>query len=394
MIFIRSLLLIQLLLIILNITFFQTAWLLPNTPSEFKNNELAQKVLTDLKKKINSFEFFSKDACNSFEHFLINSKEIAQQCPIARIDYKKNTGFTVGYHTEICDPRSIWFVYRIEQTFIPFLNSLSFKSDTSFSFFVPFKDAAYCPPEMAAFFSKVPFLKCDKKTSDNNNNKVILIPDFFCLRKDFEKDIADIYSSNVQRPFFERLDTAAFRGALSGGRGSMENFNKIPRLNLLMLSHKHPNYIDARSTEAYSFYAEKSESGNNFIEFMQKTFGDPSPFTPFYEMTKYRYNISLDGWVSAWRRPLQIMFTGSVPLFQTNYETYFSPYLIENIHYVSFKSDMSDILKKIDWLRANPEQAFFIAKEAEKIAFTIMTPYFHKEFMHLLLTLIAQKFKT
>ena len=125
---------------------------------------------------------------------------------------------------------------------------------------------------------------------------------------------------------------------------------------------------------------------------MYKTCGPPAPFVPFEEMVKYKYNVPLDGGVSAWGRTPWVLFTKSVLLYHSIFETFYTPYFKPYVHYIPIKPDMSDMKEKIDELRANPELYKKIVKNGSQFAEEIFTPEAIKEYWVAVLKGISAKF--
>lgn len=348
-----------------------------------QDRSISQQMFADAEAYIASFEPFSMQVCDEFENF-IRAKKINK---FLRINYEKGIGFSASIHA---DNKHLW-VQRFQKGFIPYLNLSGFDHDKNFSFFVPLEDLASFP-EIELFLGKIPLCCPDRPYQDVS--KWIIIPDHYVQQNTYRDLIVSINNEKRKYPFFEREDRLGFRGSQTGPNSvhyDMDSFGHIPRLDLVMLSHTHPDYVDARFTD-YDCQLKKTEKGRQYKEFMIETFGLPVQFMPFEQMTKYRYNASLDGNIGAWQRPHLVMFTGSVPIFQYEYHNYFTPYLKENIHYVAIKPDMSDVIEKIDMLRADPALTKSIIQNASDFAEEVLTPEFIKTYMRFLLERIAAQF--
>jgi hypothetical protein len=81
-----------------------------------------------------------------------------------------------------------------------------------------------------------------------------------------------------------------------------------------------------------------------------------------------KYEIVIDGNASAWLRPLLFLYGKVVPIV---IESRFEPLYIRNwvpwIHYVPVKNDQSDLVEKIDWLKANDDKAKIIAQNGRPL---------------------------
>ncbi len=354
---------------------------------------LDEQVLSDIGVKIASSSF-SLGTCDEFEAFLRDKNGQMFETAIARINYTPEKRFEVGYKND-----DKWNLPHL-LVLVNYLNKLGFSSSQSFSFFFPLWDACCYPPEIASYFARVPFVFPDHL--QGQDEEIILIPDIYQLADKYTEEMEEIKRSSLSQPFRSREDVVGWRGSQTGAWYNMEAFNAlppVPRLNLVMLTHTHPAHVDARFTRSYDLQLEETSEGKftpSALEYKAKIteiFGPPASFVPFPEMTKYRYNISTDGNCSAWRRPQSIMFSGSVPIFSTRHECYFTKYLTENVHYIAVKRDMSDLIEKVEMLKANPELAESIACEASNFAETIFTADFTKRYMLTLMRQIAEKFQ-
>jgi hypothetical protein len=88
----------------------------------------------------------------------------------------------------------------------------------------------------------------------------------------------------------------------------------------------------------------------------------------------YQYLVSLDGAMSAWKRVPTILASGSVMLLQHRWSQFFYPGLQPWEHYVPLKPDISDILKRYAWLRAQSGQARALAENGRRFAGEVLRP--------------------
>lgn len=347
------------------------------------NGSISDRIFADAEAHISSFEPFSIEACDEFEKF-IRDKGIRH---FLRINYEPESGFYTVNSLGSTHPR----VSLFQRDFIPYLNTTGFIFNKNFSFFIPLEDKGIFP-EIESFLNKIPLCCPDRPVE--GISKWIIIPDHYVQQKSYADMLMLIKSERDKFPFFEREDRLGFRGSQTGPNSAhydADSFGKLPRLNLVMLSHTHPDDVDARFLN-YDCQLKPTEKGQQYKRFMLENFGPPPSHTPFYQMVKYRYNASLDGNVGAWQRPHQIMFTGSIPFFHYVYANYFTPYLQENVHYVAVRPDMSDVIEKINSLRANPRLALSIIQNASDFAEEVLTPEFIKFYMRFLLERIAAQF--
>ncbi|XP_063248461.1 protein O-glucosyltransferase 2 isoform X2 [Prinia subflava] len=148
-------------------------------------------------------------------------------------------------------------------------------------------------------------------------------------------------------PSWEDKNTTAFWR----GRDSRKE-----RLELVKLSRKYPEIIDAAFTNFFFFKHDES------------LYGPIVKHISFFDFFKYKYQINIDGTVAAYRLPY-LLAGNSVVLKQDSiYYEHFYNELQPWKHYIPFKSDLSDLLEKLQWAKDHDEEAKNIAKSGQEFA--------------------------
>jgi len=103
------------------------------------------------------------------------------------------------------------------------------------------------------------------------------------------------------------------------------------------------------------------------------------------EQSHYKYIIHIDGNVAAYRL-LKSMLTGSLILRVRSEYTIWADHLIsDGVHYISVKSDLSDLNDVMDWCSKNDKKCKKIAEQGMKFAQTVLTKeYLQRYFKELL----------
>ena len=158
----------------------------------------------------------------------------------------------------------------------------------------------------------------------------------------------------------------------------LDNCRNFPRYALLTMSLNHSDIIDARLTnyEDITLY----DSTGALMRHLHDTFGELAEVVPAEGFVTYKYLISLDGAVAAWKRVPLILASGSVLLLQHRWKQFFYPGLKPWLHYVPLKDDISDLLDKYEWLKAHPWEAKTIAQSGQSFAKEILNPMFLETF--------------
>jgi hypothetical protein len=124
------------------------------------------------------------------------------------------------------------------------------------------------------------------------------------------------------------------------------------RLDLVKLSRKHPDIIDAKLTRMFFF--KHSEDLGEMVDHIS-----------FFDFFKHKYQINIDGTVAAYRLPYLLGGDSVVFKHDSKYYEHFYKQLKPYEHYIPFKSDLSDLLKQIQWAKENDAQAEQIGKNAQ-----------------------------
>jgi len=106
------------------------------------------------------------------------------------------------------------------------------------------------------------------------------------------------------------------------------------------------------------------------------------------QQSEYKYIIHVDGNVSAYRL-LKSMLTGSVILrVQSEYVHWADHLLQEGKHYISIKSDLSDINEVLEWCLKNDSKCKKIAEQGLKFATKVLTREFLQSYFSAMLNSI------
>ncbi|XP_045191680.2 protein O-glucosyltransferase 2-like [Mercenaria mercenaria] len=134
------------------------------------------------------------------------------------------------------------------------------------------------------------------------------------------------------------------------------------RLDLVMMSRKHPDLLDAKMTRMPYFKHD------------QEKYGDLVNIIPFFDFFKYKYLVNIDGTVAAYRLPYLLAGDSVVLKQDSHYYEHFYKDLKPYVHYVPFKRDLSDLLEKIQWAKDNDEKVHEIARNAQNYVLQNLSP--------------------
>ncbi|TRY61729.1 hypothetical protein TCAL_11141 [Tigriopus californicus] len=178
----------------------------------------------------------------------------------------------------------------------------------------------------------------------------ILLPTYEITEASLEcmgRQMLDMLSlqENSQVPWNQKIEQAFFRGRDS----------RKERLDLIRLAANHSDIMDVGITRYFFFRDQEVVLGTKESISM-------------FDFFKYKYQISLDGTVAAYRLPY-LLAGGSLIFKQdSDYMEHFYSSLKPWIHYVPIRADLSDLVDKIHWAKNHDEEAHNIAVNGRRFA--------------------------
>ncbi len=160
-----------------------------------------------------------------------------------------------------------------------------------------------------------------------------------------------------------RVDTAFWRGSTTGGWYTLSNWRTFPRTTLTQISKNFPDIVNASFVKCAQcdkgvWEAIQAEGLTQREEY----YPDAS------DLRRHKYLVDIDGNACSFRF-IGLLGHGAVVFkVQPNYTEFFDPFLIPFIHFVPIKSDMSDLIEKLEWARQHDS-------EMEKIAAAALQSY-------------------
>lgn len=310
-------------------------------------------------------------ASDAFEQFVRKPGTLRRPSLIVRCQRTRGD-FTcrIVTHKPISEP-------RLQQCFLPFLRRLQDRTRGPWDFFVLVSDNVYVAPENRSkflwFLEHVPFLRCDQRDDDESSLRAILIPDFSLQDPEYADELVEVRKAAQTIEFDARREIIKWRGRLSGpDYPTLANVETFPRYHLLLMSLQHPDRIDARLTDDANLAG--CDSAVALKRRIETLFGSLVPTLHPADFVRYKYLISLDGAVAAWKRVPLILASGSVLMLQHRWRQFFYPGLQPGVHYVPLKPDASDIRERYEWLRSQPERARAVARNGQRFAQEVLNP--------------------
>ena len=161
----------------------------------------------------------------------------------------------------------------------------------------------------------------------------------------FAMSTADLapWANKISKGFFRGRDSRQVKEVV----GSVADSNDVyfqERLDLVRLARKHPEHLDANLTRMFFFRDQLAE------------FEPLSDYVPMPKFFDYKYQISLDGTVAAYRLPY--LLSGDALVFKqdSRYYEHFYRDLKPHQHFIPVKKDLSDLIERIQWARKNDDE--------------------------------------
>lgn len=167
-----------------------------------------------------------------------------------------------------------------------------------------------------------------------------------------------------------KIPTAVFRGSSTGaGTDTVSNMRlKIAKMSSVESEHiKHTHehkLLDAGITK-WNLRLKKLESS----PYLQTTnisnlpFGLVQSLTPL-EQSNYKYVVCIEGHVSAFRLSRELSYKSVILLVKSQWQVWYSKFLVAYTHYVPVKADLSNLLKQVQWCIDNDAKCEKIADNA------------------------------
>lgn len=208
----------------------------------------------------------------------------------------------------------------------------------------------------------------------------LLFPDAFFMKENknasWIKLTTNIQKANLNNPWDKKINKIFWRGNTTGDfyPYTIENFSKLPRLTLSVLSKLYPNLIDSELSY-YSPQITYEHYGPNLLKFCKMLFTKKPKGIKEVEHLKYKYLASLDGNAATGTRVAWIMLSNSVLVKQESkkIQWYYSA-LKAYFNYVPLKHDLTDIFKQINWMKEHDDKLEKISSNAQNFGRNNLLP--------------------
>jgi hypothetical protein len=175
----------------------------------------------------------------------------------------------------------------------------------------------------------------------------------------------------------DKIEKGFFRGSSTGYYNDLRN----PRLLAAHLGTQYPELLDTGIT---TFVKRDKIIDGEISYFIPNNFGlTAAPFVNNLEFGKYKYIINIEGNGLPYRKPSLFFYSSVILDVQSNFKSWFEidELLKPYVHYIPIKSDLSDLVEKIEWCKNNDEECKKIAMNCYNFALTHFNYDFYLNYM-------------
>ncbi|KAJ6485430.1 glycosyl transferase family 90-domain-containing protein [Mycena vitilis] len=159
-----------------------------------------------------------------------------------------------------------------------------------------------------------------------------------------------------------------WRGMSNGGMIIGDNYHHFARFKLIDIARKHRDLMDvAITTFAETLCSEGCNRDAVITEYNITGNGQPRE-----DVYGYKYAMDVDGTTFSGRF-LGLLRSGSLVFKSTIFEEYFNDWVRPFEHFIPILPDLSDLLEKIEWANANPDEAHVIQQRGLEVARRVLT---------------------
>jgi hypothetical protein len=200
-----------------------------------------------------------------------------------------------------------------------------------------------------------------------NRSEYFLIPDSeFLLFRGYARMRESVATRQI--PWNQKLPIGYWRGGISGQPANADlGWQSLPRVKLCRIGELHSDILDVGIAQQTQIADEKTQQEVRASGLMRK-------IVPPTESMKFKYQVDIDGNTNAWSALFQKLLIGSAVLKVASpigYRQWYYDRLRPWINFVPVASDMSDLVEKVQWLRANDDTARRIGENGQALAISL-----------------------
>lgn len=221
----------------------------------------------------------------------------------------------------------------------------------------------------------IPTFMMFKNQDDKYERTRLLIPEAIILKHSWGDILAKVKAASERNDWSKKIEKIFWRGSTTGEAilpYSLNNFSKLPRLSLVMLSKLYPDIIDA----SFTLYVNKAfDQGDEVRRILEILFPGELRWVSEVEHIPYKYLISLDGNSCTGTRLPWIMYSNSVLVKQeTNKIEWFYSALKPYVNYVPVNEKLTNIFPQFQWMKDHDNEVREISINAHNFIANELMP--------------------
>lgn len=178
------------------------------------------------------------------------------------------------------------------------------------------------------------------------------------------ENVDDASSSSV---WHEKIAKCAFRGTTTGSGTTAATNQRLRAFDIATSSARGRAALDFGFTK-WNLRPRKV-AGCSFLQTIERAdYPTVERVSPATLARRFKYSLTLEGHVAAFRLSRELRSGSVVLLAASDWHLWYYPLMRAWTHYVPIAADLSDLLDKIDWCRANDERCHRMTIEAARFA--------------------------
>ncbi|KAJ6525381.1 glycosyl transferase family 90-domain-containing protein [Mycena capillaripes] len=172
----------------------------------------------------------------------------------------------------------------------------------------------------------------------------------------------------------DKKDVLYWRGKSNGGHIRGNNYRSFPRFRLMDLAarpeHRAKNLFDPSVCDDRMLPHGPADNCDAWA--LRKEYNITEHLEPREDAYNYKYLFDIDGNTFSGRF-LNLLRSGSLVFKSTAFVEFFTPWLIPYEHFIPVRPDLSDLPARIEWAKANDEEAHRIQEAGRVFAERVLT---------------------
>ncbi|KAJ7665004.1 glycosyl transferase family 90-domain-containing protein [Mycena rosella] len=173
-------------------------------------------------------------------------------------------------------------------------------------------------------------------------------------------------------PWADKKEVLYWRGKSNGGHIRGTNYRSFPRFRLLDLAARPESVAKGLFDVRMTAWHEGHCTDGCDAEPIKAAYNITEDAAPREEAYGFKYLLDVDGNTFSGRY-LGLLRSGGLVFKSTSFTEFFTPWLVPFEHFIPVRPDLADLPAKIEWARANDEEAHRIQQSGRAFAERVLT---------------------